>query len=91
MFQRTYLYCGKTYGDVCEYNNECSSDYCSRENLCCYNYYVPSESTTFQQDIETMILYAIIVFLFLVLCCVCTCIYIRKHKQKTKKLEINKD
>jgi len=90
MFQRTYFHCGKTYNDVCEYNNECSSASCSN-NLCCDDYYVPSDSTYLEQQIETIIFCAIVGVLLSVCCCVCMLIYMHKHNQKTKNLEINKD
>ncbi|KAL6631890.1 hypothetical protein U3516DRAFT_736882 [Neocallimastix sp. 'constans'] len=40
MFQNEEIRCGKAYHDVCKHNYECSS----------YNYYVPLESTTINNE-----------------------------------------
>ncbi|ORX77321.1 hypothetical protein BCR32DRAFT_248020 [Anaeromyces robustus] len=89
IFQYTFLHCGKTYHDICKYNNECSSYKCY-DNKCSYNYYSPSESTSLKKKIETFFFFIIIIALIFI----CSCVYVfrieHKDKLKRKKQQFNK-
>jgi len=82
MFQNTYLKCGKTYGDKCNFDYECSSS-CCYEKKCAINYYMPSDSSHIKEYIEIDIL--CLIFVFLIIFCFCYCVFKSNHDDKQKK------
>ncbi|KAG4098369.1 hypothetical protein H8356DRAFT_1354931 [Neocallimastix lanati (nom. inval.)] len=48
------------------------------DNICKHNYEFLSEYTSIHKDLETCILYLIIIYLFLIVCCICIGVCISK-------------
>jgi len=85
VLQNTELLCGKAYDNICKHNYECSSYECYNKKYC-YNYWVLSEYTSIHKDLETCILYLIIIYLFLIVCCICIGVCISKLTIKSNSV-----
>jgi len=76
--RRSYMYCGKTIGELCKIDNECGSKSCLEDGSC-GNAGEPSEMDGL---FEIIILIYSSIFLLISLCCGCCTYLIIKHKKK---------
>jgi len=72
--RKSYMYCGKAYGDTCNNEDECSSKFC-KENICGLQVLGPSEGEGINELATTFysLLIIIIIFLICICCCCCHC------------------
>ncbi|KAL6597636.1 hypothetical protein LY90DRAFT_513289 [Neocallimastix californiae] len=66
---RSYMYCGKQYGNTCKTDDECSSKICFEDNTCNMQHKGPSDSEGAMGMIYSF--YVLIITLILLVCCCC--------------------
>jgi len=67
----TYMNCGKAYNDICEYNDECSSNHCVY-GICTKRNTIPSKEGENTIDaVYTFYIFIAIVIIIFIICCLC--------------------
>jgi len=69
--QKSYMYCGKTFRDVCKNDDECSSKKCYNHENCLMQTSGPSDSEGVKGIIPASFVMIIALLAILCICCCC--------------------
>jgi hypothetical protein len=85
--RKSYTYCGKAYGDICNNDDECSSRICSGkgQSTCNSQTNGPSDSETMPPDSFLYIFYSSCLILIIISIITCCCCYRRRNKKLSHK------
>jgi len=87
-YEKSYVHCGKTYGDKCEKDNECSSKAChDLDKKCGSCIETPSDSVHSIKDMETFFSFTAIIIILMVIYCICCCRSKKHEKNKFEKIQ----
>ncbi|OUM57253.1 hypothetical protein PIROE2DRAFT_17817 [Piromyces sp. E2] len=90
MFERSYIHCGKDYEELCENNDECSSESCSgTEVKICSSYVIePSETSMETKTIQsTLLTLAVLITISISLITFCFCKCCNYKDKKFEKIQ----
>jgi len=88
IYEKLYVHCGKTYGEKCEKDNECSSKSCHDVDKKCDSFIeTPSDSVQSIIDMETFFCFAAIIIILMVIYCIFCCCVKSTKKNKFEKIQ----